>query len=379
MAKRKKNKRNRLPFVIFGIVSVLILTVLVGCYLILTKYYNKMNYEGRLNNPSDYILDETVEHTEDVTGGEVTEPSREETPQDELEAFKKEALEAAKNLGIDDLNSDDVTNILLIGSDTRNAGDGGNSDTMMLISINNKTKRIVCTSFLRDLYVYIPHKNFWDKINASFAWGGVNLLLDTIEYNFSLKIDQYIMVDFFSFVNVVDIIGGLDVEVKEEELYWCNQYIHASNLLLKEDEFSDYLEYADGTPQHLSGKQVLAYSRFRYVGNADFSRTERQRYVMNLIFEKIKSSDFNTLKKLLDAFLPEITTNLTQDDFFKLLYIVPDMSEYEIVSWGIPDQAFKYITVNGQSSIGIDFAFYIKKLYGLIYTEKTMEDYQKEG
>lgn len=71
-------------------------------------------------------------------------------------------------------------------------------------------------------------------------------------------------------MNVVDLLGGLDVDVKEDELYWCNQYIHASNLLLGEDEDSDYLERADGSYQHLSGKQVLAYSRFRYVGNADF-------------------------------------------------------------------------------------------------------------
>lgn len=374
--KKKKKKKNRLPFVIFGVVSVLILVVLVGCYMVLTHYYKQMNHQDRLSNPSDYVLDETMPHTEDVTG-EVTEPSREETPQEEIDAFKEAAKEAAKNLGIEDLKSDDVTNILLIGSDTRNAGDGGNSDTMMLVSINNKTKRIVCTSFLRDLYVYIPHKDIWTKINAAFAYGGVNLLLDTIEYNFSLKIDQYVMVDFFSFVNVVDILGGLDIEVQEDELYWCNQYIHASNLLLEEDEFSDYLEKADGTPQHLSGKQVLAYSRFRYVGNADFSRTERQRYVMNLIFDKIKASDFNTLKKLLDAFLPEITTNLSQNDFFKLLYIVPEMAKYDIISWGVPDQDFKYITIGEQSHIGIDFAYYIKKLYGLIYTEKTMDDYMK--
>ena len=376
MTKRKK-KGNKTPFIIFGAVSVLILVLLMGCYFIIKHYYSKMN-RVPIDREDYTVLEETESFTDDVTNDSMeTSAVGEDTPLDELDEFQKAALEAAKNAGIDDLKTEDVYNILLIGSDTREIGEDGRSDTMMLVSINNKTKRIVCTSFLRDLYVYLPKKDKWNKINAAYAYGGVNLLLDTIEYNFSISIDQYIMVDFFSFVNVVDILGGLDVDVQEDELYWCNQYIHASNLLLGEPEHSDYLEKADGSFQHLSGKQVLAYSRFRYVGNADFSRTERQRKVIGYIFDKIKTSDFTTLKKLLDSFLPQITTSISESYFIELLSLVPDMSKYEVISWGIPDQDFKYINVNKQSHIGIDFSFYIGKLYGLIYTEKDMDYYKK--
>lgn len=369
---KKQKKKGKSVIVVFGIISFVILIVLVASYVIITHFYKKMNYV-----PLDKgykILEETHPNTEDVSG-EVTEPVREDTPQEQIDEYIKAAREAAASLGVESLRTEDVYNILLVGSDTRTPGQEGRSDTMMLVSINNKTKHIVCTSFLRDLYVYIPHKDYWDKINAAFAYGGIDLLLETIEYNFSLPIDKYIMVDFFSFVNVVDLLGGLDVDVKEDELYWCNQYIHASNLLLGEDEDSDYLKQADGSYQHLSGKQVLAYSRFRYVGNADFSRTERQRKVVNLMFEKLKTTSASMVIELLNGFLPEVTTNITKEEFIDLISILPQVYKYDVISWGVPDQRFEYINVNKQSHIGIDFSYYIGKIYGLIYTDKTLDDY----
>lgn len=367
-----KKKKNRLPIILFSVVSGVILIGLLACYLVISHYYKKLNVTPL---DKDYVIHETTgEFIEDLVPTE-PEPTRPDTSVDELDEYKQAAMEAAKEHGIDKIETKDVYNILLVGSDSRTPGDYGRSDTMMLVSINNKTKKIVVTSFLRDLYVYIPHKDYWDKINAAYAYGGVNLLFETIEKNFSLEIDQYVMVDFFSFINVIDILGGIDVDVQEEELYWCNQYIHANNLLLGDDEFSDYLAIADGSYQHLNGKQVLAYSRFRYVGNADFSRTERQRKVMNIVFNKLKTVDAGTVLKLLDSFLPEVTTSIPYEEFIELLSILPDMFDYEIVSWGLPDEDFKYITVNGQSHIGIDFKYYIEKLYGLMYTDKTLEDF----
>lgn len=367
-----RNKKNRLPVILFAVISGTVLTALLACYIIIKHFYGKLNVSP-LNK--DYvILDTTGAFEEDLVPTDEV-PTSADTSQKELDEYRKAALEAAAEHGISDIKTEDVYNILLVGSDTRVAGEYGRSDTMMLVSINNNTKKIVVTSFLRDLYVYLPYKEHWDKINAAYAYGGINLLFDTIEKNFSLDIDQYVMVDFYSFINVIDILGGIEVDVQEDELYWCNQYIHANNLLLGDDEYSDYLSMADGSYQHMNGKQVLAYSRFRYVGNADFSRTERQRKVMNIVFEKLKSIDASTLVKLLDEFLPEVTTSIEYEEFIELLSILPDIFGYDIVSWGLPDEDFKYITVNGQSHIGIDFSYYIEKLYGLIYTDKMPEDY----
>lgn len=363
---KKKGKVKKFILTSVGIVFGTFIVAVIASAAIIIHFANKVNY---VPLAADYtVLDETETFTEDVTSDAVVETSS-DSSQDELDEYQQAAADALKDLGLEDAEMGDVYNILLVGSDTRVVGDTGRSDTMMLVSINSKTQRIVATSFLRDLYVYIPEKDYYDKINAAYAYGGIELLLDTLQYNFSIEVDRYLSVDFYSFIEVVDILGGIDVDVQEDELYWCNQYIHASNLLVGCGEDEDYLTYADGSYQHLNGKQALAYSRFRYVGNGDFSRTERQRKVVNLIFDKLKTIDAPTLVKLLDSFLPQVTTNVPTNEFLGLIAELPDISNYEIISWGIPDDEFKYLTIDGISSIGIDFKTYIHKLYDLIYTD----------
>ncbi len=364
--KKRKMSAGARAAVIGGSIVGFVLIAAVAVVCVLIHYINKMNFVPLDENYT--ILDETKPHIEDVTNPMVIEETSKDSSQQEIDEYQSMAEAALENVQGEYEELGEIYNILLIGSDTREEYDSGRSDTMMLISINRDQKRIVATSFLRDLYVKLPQKGY-DKINAAYAYGGVEMLLDTLEYNFSLHIDKYISVDFLSFVKVVDILGGIDVDVQEDELYWCNQYIHASNLLLGEEEDSDYLEKADGTYQHLSGKQALAYSRFRYVGNGDFTRTERQRKVVNIIFEKLKKIDAGTLIELLDSILPMVTTNIPTGEFLELIAILPEMSRYDIVSWSVPDTTYKYLTINGISSIGIDFNHYIDRIYKYLYGE----------
>lgn len=359
----KKKSRIRKPIIIVSSIVGFFLLLAVAAVGILIHYIHKMNYVPLNENYT--ILAETESFEEDVTNPE--EETSSDSSQEEIDEYKLLAQQALENVKDDYEPIGDVYNVLLIGSDTRVANGEGRSDTMMLISINKTEKKIVATSFLRDLYVNIPGKGFY-KINAAYAYGGVELLIDTIQYNFSLEIDRYIAVDFYSFIEIVDILGGLDVDVQEDELYWLNQYIHASNLLLGEYEHDGYLDYADGSYQHLSGKQALAYSRFRYVGNGDFTRTERQRKVVNLLFDKLKGISPSTLIELLDTILPQVTTNIPTGEFLELIAILPEMGRYDIISWGVPDGQFKYITINGESCIGIDFNYYIDRIYKLIYS-----------
>ena len=359
---KDRNKRNTKAIIIPAAIIGTVLVIAVVCVCILIHYIHKMNYVPLRENYT--VLAETGTFEEDVTNPE--EETSIDSSQEEIDEYKRLTEEALSKVDGEYKPIGDVYNILLIGSDTRQADGEGRSDTMMLISVNKTEKKIIATSFLRDLYVKIPEKGYY-KTNASYAYGGVELLLDTLKSNFSIEIDRYIAVDFYSFVKVVDILGGLDVDVQENELYWLNQYIHASNLLLDEDEHDGYMDYADGSYQHLNGKQALAYSRFRYVGNGDFTRTERQRKVVNLIFDKLKSVTPSQLIELLDVLLPEITTNVPTGEFLELIALLPQMSRYEIVSWGIPDDKFKYITIKGDSCIGIDFNYYIDKIYNTIY------------
>lgn len=362
--KKKKMKAGAKAAIVAGSLVGFILVAAIAIVCVLIHFINKMNYVPLVE---DYtIRKETDPHIEDVTNPMVIEQTSKDSSQEELDEYQSLAEAALEKVKGEYEELGEIYNILLIGSDTREEYDSGRSDTMMLISINRQQKRIVATSFLRDLYVKLPQREY-DKINAAYAWGGVEMLLDTLEYNFSLHIDKYISVDFLSFVKVVDILGGIDVDVQEDELFWCNQYIHASNLLLGEPEYSDYLEKADGSLQHLSGKQALAYSRFRYVGNGDFTRTERQRKVINIIFDKMKGINAKTLIELLDSILPMVTTNIPTGEFLELIAILPEMSRYDIISWSVPDDEYKYLTIGGVSSIGIDFNHYIDKIYRYMY------------
>ncbi len=365
----KKKSVGKIIGIVAGCIVAAVAVFGISCYLILLHYINKRNY---VPTREDFtILDETPSFLEDVLNPSSTQAST-DSDKKEVESYKNNVESQAENTTqADEQLVSDVYNILLVGSDVRPKETVGRSDTMILVSINKETKRIVATSFLRDTYVKLPIKNEFHKLNAAYAFGGIELLFQTLQYNYGISVDKYVAVDFLSFIEAIDILGGLDVQVYEEELYWFNQYIHASNLMVEppEREDSDYVDHADGSFQHLNGKQALAYARFRYVGNGDFTRTDRQRRVVQNIFDKIKTMDVSTLVKLLDNIIPQITTNLTTDECMELITMLPEMSKYEVVSWHIPDEDFKYMTIDGDDVVAIDFSYYMKKLYNYIYTD----------
>ncbi len=369
---KKKRTAKRIGIITGIFAGFLLLSILI-LVLVVVHYYKKVNYVPLKENYT--ILAETSSFADDVTNPDET--TAEDSSDILINEYQSAVEEVLAKRGSENKlpELDEVYNILLVGTDERNPNYGGRSDVMMLVSINKKTKQIVGTSFLRDLYVKIPEKGF-DKLNASFAYGGIELLLDTLEYNLSLKVDRYITVNFQSFIDIVDILGGLDICIQEEELYWVNQYIHASNLIVGCDEDSDYLTFANGSPQHLNGRQALAYARVRYVGNGDFTRTERQRTVVTEIFEKFKKTDPNTLIELLDTILPQVTTNIPTDEFLELICLLPELSSYEIVSCAIPNKQVGYgsITIEGISSLAIDMDDYVKYLYDVVYSGKGISE-----
>ena len=370
---KKKKSAGKIIGIVVGCIVAAIAVFALSCYLILVHYINKRNYVP--TNENFTLLDETPSFLEDVLNPSSTQTAT-DSNKEEIESYKNEVESQAGNTtGVDEELVSDVYNILLVGSDIRPDEIVGRSDTMILVSINKETKRIVATSFLRDTYVKVPIKNEFHKLNAAYAYGGIELLFETLQYNYGITVDKYVAVDFLSFIDAIDILGGLDVQVYEDELYWFNQYIHASNLLVEppEREDSDYVDHADGSYQHLNGKQALAYARFRYVGNGDFTRTDRQRRVVQEIFNKIKTMDIGTVIKLLDEIIPQITTNLDTNECLELIAMLPEISKYDVISWHIPDDEFKYMTIDGDDVVAIDFSYYMKKLYNYIYTDAQPE------
>jgi len=208
------------------------------------------------------------------------------------------------------MNSSDVRNILLIGSDTRNADERGRTDSMILLSINSTTKEITMTSFMRDMYVNIKgidadgnDIDTWSKLNAAYVYGGAELLMDTIEYNFDIAVDDYVYIDFLSFVDIVDAVGGIELDISDEEAEGMKPPMAEQNKLLGNKKGTDYLDKG-GKKLHVNGNQALAYARLRYVGNADFQRTERQRTVITKIIEKgerLRSADYRQVRKSINV------------------------------------------------------------------------------
>ncbi|MBP1754492.1 MAG: hypothetical protein H6Q59_890 [Firmicutes bacterium] len=356
MKKDKVLKVVRIIFIAF--ISVVIALGITG-YLVIHKYINKMNLIK--DNPSYEVTDNLIEETDEKVIEDVTDTS--DSPQAAIDELDETILNNINDKD-QEISSNDVYNILLIGCDTRETGGSGRSDAMVIVSINSKTKTIVLTSLLRDIYLSIPsHKN--NRLNAAYAYGGADLLVNTIEENFQIEIDKYISMDFYAFIDVVDSIDGVTLEVKEEYIPIINFYIKEINQHNKENENDDLLTQAGNYV--LNGKQTLGYIRNRYVGT-DFERTARQRLVLQTIFNKIKDLNYLKILELSDNILPRVTTNLSENKILSLILSVPAYRNYEIEQWSIPmENSFSYLTINRMAVIGIDFEKNLKELHRKVY------------
>ncbi len=207
----------------------------------------------------------------------------------------------------------EVSNILLVGVETFEGA--LNTDTMIVASLDSKNNVIKLTSLMRDLYVEIPgHRN--NKLNSAYANGGISLLYDTIETNFGLAMDGYVLVDFNDFEEIVDYLGGVDIELTATEA----KYLRTTNYISN----PEYRNVVEGT-QHMNGNQVLGYCRIRKVPtateNSDFGRTQRQRIVLEKIFEKLRSKNVIQLGIVMNTILSniDIKTDITQTDYNRYL------------------------------------------------------------
>ena len=284
-------------------------------------------------------------------------------------AYNLMTYEEAGDLDKEALTSDGVTNILLIGNDSRLGGEDGRSDAMILVSISKNTGKILMTSILRDVYVEIPGYGS-NRLNAAYAFGGAELLMETIEKNFDIPVHRYVLVNFEAFANVVDAVGGVDLELTADEIMWVNAYLNEFNELTGKEFGFDYIFQTEGGVVHLNGPQALAYSRIRYIGN-DFGRTERQRKVMEQIAKKLPSYVVKDFDGFINALCPNLTTNLTIKECYSLVLRAPFMIGYEQMSAGLPlDGTWWNETIDSMAVLGMDFDANREYLKENLYTEK---------
>lgn len=265
------------------------------------------------------------------------------------------------------LKEQGVVNILLIGNDSRMNGEDGRSDAMILLSISSRTKKIYMTSLLRDIYVEIPGYE-GNRLNAAYSFGGAELLMETIEKNFDIPINRYVLVNFEAFANLVDAVDGIELELSTEEIEYVNGYLVEYNMLTDRPQGTDNMDTSISGLVHLNGPQALAYCRNRYLGT-DFGRTERQRKVLTAVIRKLPSNLLTGVGDLMNGLMPNLTTNLTRNECFRLSLMVGKFFTYEVVPDSIPQPGTYWnADIRGMSVLGVDFDSninYLKeKLYG---------------
>lgn len=249
----------------------------------------------------------------------------------------------------------DIYSILLIGSDRREDNWNGNSDVMIVMTVNTNTQKIILTSFMRDLYAEIPGYGV-HKLNYAYAAAGADKLIETLEESYDIEIDNYAAVDFNTMAEIVDLLGGVDIELNEDEVEYLNQELEVA------EEQSDEAD-AD-TVYHLTGEQAVSYMRIRYVGNADYERTQRQRNVLTDIFENAQELSAAELTELAQEVLEIADHDIGALDMLTLLGSLSGLTEYELVENRIPyDGLFSY---QGEMLVP-DFEATIEKLHEVLY------------
>lgn len=278
-----------------------------------------------------------------------------------------------RNRRSDALSRSYVTNVLLIGTDSRNAEERGRSDTMIIASINSKTDEISLISLMRDCYVEIPGYG-WNKLNASYTFGGADLLMDTIEHNFGIAVEDYVAVNFISVANIVDAVGGIDIDISDAEAGEINNILRNEvNAIMGDNTLDDLLN--GGGKIHLNGKQALSYARIRYIGNADFERTERQRKVIELIMDKVKSFNPSTLTNVASSVLPGVETNMSTAELYALSLRAPFIIDYERQQLRVPAEGTygnMTVIIGGYESavLSVDFNANYRLICDNVYTSQ---------
>lgn len=291
-----------------------------------------------------------------------------------------------------------ILNVLLFGQDAHGSGedDYGRSDTIILLSLDNLNQKIKLTSFQRDTYVTIP--GYGDgKLNSAFSLGGVSLSIKMIEANFGIRVDKYACVDFNSFRKIIEVLGGVDMELSIDEIEYINAQIDVNN----QEQYTDFLDvdYSQETQVvHLDGYQALWYARNRGAdslgGISDYSfsgddwdRTERQRKLLETIMISLKEeASLTDIVEIVNEIGPLVTTNLKKNDITFLVsncmtYLGYDMYEMSIPTepnwkYGKTDDLQSVIVITDWDQVRYDLAEFIyEDLVTGASTTEAIDDY----
>ena len=329
---KKPGSKKRVALTVVCIILAVILAAVVAVTIYVEVTLGRIRRPDQQETLSseqiESILKETDPHDPDFTGPTYNEED-------------VTAPETAPEI----LNGEHVINLLLVGTDT----DGsyrGHSDSMILCTIDTEKKTLVMTSFLRDMYMPIPgygqSGHAQQRINVSYMSGGFPMLYDTLRENFGVVVDYGVEVNFNSFAEVIDQVGGVDITLTANE---------AAHLRGKGYDVQEGLN-------HMDGETALAHARNRTTGGSgDLARSSRQRAVIEALIDKAVHMDVGSLYSLVNALIPLVVTDMTNGEIISAAKaLAPIAGELEIISQRIPaDGAYQFATINGNDIILPDF------------------------
>lgn len=329
--KKLSKKQKKVIAVVSGVVLFLLL-ISVCVIAVFSHYLGKINRSSTnisTISPENEDFETDAPHPEETSGlpnDPANQTSAPDLPADTT--LDPDSIEWATGVALAD---DDLINIMLVGQDRRPGEIRTRSDVMILCSINPNTKEVSLTSFLRDLYVQIPGGYSDNRLNVAYAFGGFPLLYETMYVNFGVTIDGGIEVDFEGFTDIIDLLGGVDVELSASE----------ANIVGGG---------ASAGMNHLNGTQALTYARIRSLDN-DFNRTGRQRLILESVFNKFRTSDLQTMLSFLNAALPLLTTDMDNSELVSLaVTLAPMASSLELSTYMVPTyECYTFASIRGMS------------------------------
>ena len=232
-----------------------------------------------------------------------------------------------------------ITNILLVGTDGEYVEKGNRSDGMMVVTIDSKNKDIRISSIARDTYVDIPGYST-EKLTHAYAYEGIDLLKEVFKVNFNLNIDKYIAVNFVSFMDIMDELGGVEVNVEEKDIKEINKYIDACYGYYKNKDEKDKEYITKSGVQRLNGYQALAFSRIRYTDSA-FARDNRHREVAESVYKEFAQKGVETYKKCAEIILNNTKTNISPIEMMNLAYTVLKINDKDIDQFQFPLEEYR--------------------------------------
>lgn len=347
--------------IIVGILIAVIVLILTGgtfVYVMLSRI-NYVSVDEASARAQEEVIGEPAELPDASYDPNTTDAPLPEVAQTELSEAEKAKL-------ADEAKRANVKNVLLIGVDRRSSSGGSRSDTMLIATLDGNNKRLKLTSVMRDMYLDIPGMGP-NRINTANVSGGPGLLMQTINENFALDLQNYVLVDFRMFAKIVDMVGGVTIHMSEGEVAEANDCIAGLNKQWGRELTSNFITKRGGNVK-LNGTQALGYSRIRHFGNGDYARTSRQFKVLNAIFKKFAA--LNPLKQteVLYSVLPYIETNLEKTEILDLALSALGTGVTDLMHYRMPvDGYYKSASIKGMSVLVPDIPGNAQLLHDFIY------------